>query len=241
MRQVEGSGKLKRYNRLVGIIMVCGIFGVIIGIQLNTMTSGDLTMLYKNEIETQELVELKKTTEDMKIKIADFKNRVEELEKERADESVSLKKLKSTVDEYKFSAGYLPVFGPGIIIVLESNIEANIAEIVEGKRYLINLINELKVFGAEVLSINNYRIVGRTEITLAGNHININGISIAQPYIIQAIGDRDSLKQYVEHGTILFELMELDGIISNIKFSDNIKIFPLTREKPYEYIKAVDE
>ncbi len=102
MRQVEGSGKLKRYNRLVGIIIVCGIFGVIIGVQLNTMVSGDSTILYKNEIETQELVELKKTTEDMKIKIADFKNRVEELEKERADESVSLKKLKSTVDEYKF-------------------------------------------------------------------------------------------------------------------------------------------
>ena len=148
------------------------MLGVVIGIQLNTIVGEDSTLPHKNEIETQELTELEKTIEDMKAKVIDFKNRVEELEIERADESIPLKKLKLTVDEHKLLAGYSPVSGPGIVIVLESNIEANIAEVMEGKRYLINLINELKVFGAEVLSINNYRIVGRTEITLAGNHIN---------------------------------------------------------------------
>lgn len=232
---------MKRFGKLVSVVIVCSIFGIVIGVQLNTMVGGDPTLLYKNEIEAQELTELKKTTEDMKVKITDFRDRVEELEKERADEDISLKKLKTIVDEYKFLAGYSSVSGPGIIIVLESSIEANIAEVMEGKRYLINLINELRVFGAEVISINNYRIVGRTEVTLAGNHINVNGTSIAQPYIIQAIGAHDSFKQYVEHGTILFELMELDGITSNIKFSDNIKIFPLTKEKPLEFLKAVDE
>lgn len=238
---VKGSGKLKKHSKLASIITVCIIFGIVIGIQLNTIVDGDSTLLHKNEIEAQELIELKKVTEDMKEKIIDFKSRVEELESERADESVPLKKLKLTVDEYKLLAGYSSVSGPGIIIVLESNIEANIAEVMEGKRYLINLINELKIFGAEVLSINNYRVVGRTEVTLAGNHINVNGISIAQPYIIQAIGDQDSFKQYVKHGTILFELMELDGITSSIKFSDDIKIFSLTKEKPLEHIKVVDE
>jgi len=224
----------------VSIITVCIIFGVIIGIQLNTIVGGDSAFLHK-EIEIQELTELKKTTEDIKERITSFKNRVEELEKERADESVPLKKLKLTVDEYKSLAGYSAVSGPGIIIVLESNMETNIAEVMEGKRYLINLINELKIFGAEVLSINNYRVVGRTEVTLAGNHINVNGTSIAQPYIIQAIGDQDSFRRYIEHGTILFELMKLDGITSNIKFSDNVKIFPLSKEKPLEFLRVVDE
>lgn len=237
---VRGNGKLRKNNKLVAIIIICIIFGVVMGVQLNTMVVGDFTLSHKNEIEAQELMELKKTTESMKAKIIDFKSRVEELERERADESVPLKKLKLTVDEYKLLAGYTPVSGTGVIIVLESNIGTNIAEVIEGKRYLINLINELKFFGAEVLSINNYRIVGRTEITLAGNHINVNGISIAQPYIIQAIGDQDSFKQYAKHGTILFELMELDGITSNIKFSDDIKIPPLTKEKPLEFLKAAE-
>lgn len=236
-----GSDKLMKYNRLIGIILVCAVLGVVVGVQLNTMVSDDPTSLYKNEIETQELAELKKANEDMRVKIIDFRNRVEELEKNRAEESVPLKKLKSTVDEYKFLAGYSPVCGPGAVIVLESSTEANIAETIESKRYLINLINELRVFGAEIISINDYRIVGRTEITLAGNHINVNGVSIAQPYTIKVIGDRDSLKQYAEHKTILFELMDSDGIISNIKFSNNIEIPSLTKEKPMEFLKVMDE
>lgn len=229
-----------KYNRLI-ILMVCSIFGISMGIQLNTISNEDFSSPYKNEIETQELIELKKTTEDIKVKIDDFKNRVEELEKERADESVTLKKLKSTVDEYKLLAGYSSVTGPGIIIILEGSTEKNIAEIIERRRYLVNLINELRVFGSEVISINNYRIVGRSEITLAGNHININGTPIAQPYTIQAIGNKESFKRYIDKGTILFELMALDDITSNIKYSDDIKIFSLTKEKPLERLKIVEE
>ncbi len=231
---------MKKYNKLVSIIAFT-IFGIVMGVQLNTMVNEDSTSIYKNELEAQELVDLKKTTSDMEVKIADLKKIVGELEEEQASDSVSLRKLKSIVDEYKLIAGYSLVSGPGIIIVLESNMEANIAEIMEGRRYLINLINELKVFGSEVISINDYRIVGRTEITLAGKHINVNGVSIAQPYIIQVIGNQDTLKRYIEHGTILFELMDLDGITSNVKFSDNIEISPLNKEKPIEFLKAVEE
>lgn len=231
---------MRNSSKLISIIFF-SIFGIIIGVQFNTMVSGDFTSPYKNEIEAQEVAELRKSTEDMKIKINDFKTRVEQLEQERAADSIPLQKLKATVDEYKLLAGYSSVSGPGVIIVLESKVDANIAEVIEGRRYLINLINELKVFGGEVVSINNYRVVGRTEVTLAGNHININGIPIAQPYIIQAIGSQSSLKRYVEQGTILFELMASDGITSNIKFSDDVKIFPLTKEKPLERLKVVEE
>lgn len=231
---------MKRHKKLIAIT-ICSIFGIVIGVQLNTMAHQDFASSYKNEIETQELMELKKTTEEMKAKIDNFKKQVDILEKERADESITLKKLKLAVDEQKLIAGYSPVSGPGIIIELGSDIEVNIAEIIEGRRYLINLINELKVFGAEAISINNYRLVGRSEITLAGNHIYINGTPIAQPYTIQAIGEREAFKRYTRHGTILFELMALDGITSNISYADKIKIYPLTKEKPLERLRVVEE
>jgi len=205
------------------------------------MVGGDFTSPYKSEIEAQEVADLTKTTEDMKVRIKDLKKQIDELEQERALESVPLQKLKATVDEYKFLAGYSPASGPGIIIVLESNLEKNIAEVIEGRRYLINLINELKVFGGEIVSINGNRIVGRSEITLAGNHINVHGKPIAPPYIIQAIGSIDAFKRYVEHGTILFELMASNGITSNIKFSEDITIPTLTKEKPLQFLKIVDE
>jgi len=204
------------------------------------MVRGDFTSPYKNEIEAQEVLDLTKNSEDMKLRIIDLKKQIDILEQERATESIPLQKLKTSVDEYKFLAGYSSAFGPGIIIVLDSSLERNIAEVIEGRRYLINLINELKVFGGEVVSINGNRIVGRTEITLAGNHINVHGKPIAPPYIIQAIGNIDSFRRYVEHGTILFELMESNGITSNVKFSEDITIPALVKEKPLQFLKTVE-
>ena len=169
-----------------------------------------------------------------------FRSQIDTMEKERVVESVPLQKLKGNVDEYKVIAGYTNVSGPGINIVLDSNLEENIAEIIEGRKYLINLVNELKVFGAEVISINGNRLVGRSEIALAGNHINVHGKPIAPPYVIQAIGNVDRFKRYVDHGTIIFELMESNGIKSNIKFSNNIKIPASMKEKPMQFLKVVE-
>jgi len=205
------------------------------------MVGGDFTSQYKNEIEAQEVMDLTKTNEDMKTRIEDLKKQINTLEQERAVESVPLQKLKTNVDGYKFLSGYSQASGPGIIIVLDSSVGHNIAETIEGRRYLINLVNELKVFGGEVISINGIRIVGRSEITLAGNHINVHGKPIAPPYVIQAIGDIDSFKRYAEHGTILFELMASDGITSNIKFSEDITVPALVKEKPVQFLKTTQE
>lgn len=231
---------MKKASKLIVIIFYI-LFGVIIGIQINSTVGGDFTSPYKNEIEAQEVADLTKTTEDMKVRITDLKEQIDILEKERVVESVPLQKLKTSVDEQKFLAGYASASGPGIIIVLDSNIEENIAEVMEGRRYLINLVNELKVFGGEVVSINGNRIVGRSEITLAGNHINVHGKPIAPPYVVQAIGNVDSFKRYVEHGTILFELMASNGVTSNIKFSDEVTIPALAKEKPLQFLNIVEE
>lgn len=231
---------MKKTSKLIALIFFT-IFGITIGVQFNSMIGGDFTSPHKNEIEAQEVSDLRKTTEDMKTRIIDLKKQVDTLEQARAVESIPLQKLKTTVDEYKFLAGYSPASGPGIIIELDSDLQENIAEVIEGRRYLISLVNELKVFGAEVVSINDYRVVGRSEITLAGNHINVHGKPIAPPYIIQAIGSQDSLKRYVESGTLVFELMASNGITSNIKFSDDIKIPALVKEKPLQFLNIAED
>ncbi|ABW19657.1 protein of unknown function DUF881 [Alkaliphilus oremlandii OhILAs] len=222
--------------------MIFIVFGIAIGMQFHFEIVKEFTSPYTNEIETQELTDLKKTTENMKVRIEDLKKQIDTMEKERVVESVPLQKLKGNVDEYKMIAGYTNVSGPGINIVLDSNLEENknIAEIIEGRKYLVNLVNELKVFGAEVISINGNRLVSRSEIALAGNHINVHGKPIAPPYVIQAIGNVDRFKRYVDHGTIIFELMESNGIKSSIKFSNNIKIPASTKEKPMQFLKAVE-
>lgn len=225
---------MKKIKKLIAIIFFA-VFGILVGIQLNAAISGDYASPYKSEIEVQEVVELKQSTKDMKEEIATLKEKINELEEEKLADNIPLQNLKENVDKYKFIAGYSDVSGPGIIVTIDSMSGENIAGTIEGRRHLINLVNELKVFGAEVISINNNRLVARSEITLAGNHINVNGEPIPPPYVVKAIGDIDTFERYVEHGTILFELMASDGIDSSIDFVEDIKIPALEKEKPLEF------
>lgn len=53
------------------------------------------------------------------------------------------------------------------------------------------LVNELKVAGAEAVSINDERIIGTSEITEINNRIIVvNTKRIAGPYTVKAIGDK---------------------------------------------------
>lgn len=59
---------------------------------------------------------------------------------------------------------------------------------------LLALVNKLKDAGAEAISINGQRIIAKTEISLAGDNVNINTVPTAPPYTIKAIGNPDTLE-----------------------------------------------
>jgi len=219
---------------------------IIIGVALVLQLEQDLDISDEpgsplNRIQDQEIIDLRKVNEDTRARIAQLRQQVDEYEQEGSSESILLADLKSQVGNYRLIAGNMSVKGPGIVITLEGITDENIAYEVEQKRYLINLVNELKVFGAEVISINNHRIVNRSDIVLAGSHINVNATPIAPPYIIKVIGDTQNLKRYIDYRTVLFELMKKDNINSNIQFLDEIEIIPITREKAIQFLRVKEE
>jgi uncharacterized protein YlxW (UPF0749 family) len=58
---------------------------------------------------------------------------------------------------------------------------------------LRQVLDELGQSGSEAISINNQRIVGRTYLRCVGPTILVNSIPLVPPYVIQAIGDPDTL------------------------------------------------
>ena len=84
---------------------------------------------------------------------------------------------------------------------------------------IINLVNELKVNGGKFISINGQRINQYSAIILAGSHINVNSIPIAQPYEIKVIGDIDKLSSYVNKGNNY-----IDNIILNYPMKVEYKV-----------------
>lgn len=233
---------MKKTNLSIILFLLFITFGILIGIHLESLSGIDnpLEFSHDNGQNVQEVIDLKKTNDDMKIRIKELKKEVEAYEDKGAVENIVLKDLKIKVKDYKVIAGHHEVIGPGIEITLESIFEENIAGVMEQKRYLINLANELRMSGAEAISLNGHRVTSRSEITLAGEHINVNTTPIAPPYMIRAIGDLVAFKRYASYKTLLFDLMEADGIKTSIQYYEEIKIPAISKEKPIQFFQIVE-
>lgn len=70
----------------------------------------------------------------------------------------------------------------------------NTAENTIGFTHFVELINELRLAGAEAISINDQRIVAMTDVVNPLNFILINGERVTSPFTIKAIGDTTHLK-----------------------------------------------
>ena len=116
---------------------------------------------------------------------------------------------------------YTDIKGKGITIIIDALNEdiGNIANTVDYNKILINLVNELKINGGKFISINGQRINQYSAIILAGSHINVNSIPIAQPYEIKVIGDIDKLSSYVNEGNNY-----IDNIILNYPMKVEYKV-----------------
>jgi uncharacterized protein YlxW (UPF0749 family) len=90
-------------------------------------------------------------------------------------------------------AGTLAVRGPGVRVVADNAPGAASArnEVLDSD--LQKLVNGLWEAGAEAIAVNGQRLTNLSTIRLAGGAITVNARSLRRPYVVTAIGNRDTL------------------------------------------------
>ncbi|SFH58136.1 Uncharacterized conserved protein YlxW, UPF0749 family [Tindallia magadiensis] len=232
---------MKKKQPYMLMLLFFVISGILLGANMDSnkhLEDQDPLMTTDNTGNIQEIEDLKKVNEDMRQRIKGLREEIQTLEMERADGNLAIQKLMGEIAEYQMLSGHQEVEGAGIQIRIEGMFEENIAELMERRRYMVTLVNELRANGAEVISINGNRITARSEMTLAGNHIQVNGNPIAPPYEVKAIGNQQEFQRYFDHRTFLFQLMKGDGIVVSVDFSDHLVIERPSREKVVQFMEA---
>ena len=110
----------------------------------------------------------------------------------------------ATPDEDAFTAkSNRPVSGPGVQITLSDAptgqipVGATANDLVIHQQDIEDTMNALWAGGAEAMTVQGVRITNRTVIRCIGNVILVDGTSYSPPYVIQAIGDPDTLRATV--------------------------------------------
>lgn len=198
------------------IILASIVLGVLIGSMIKDLESMEGLYTSKDDIAKKEIKMTNKSIKKLQNEKKDLDKEINIL-REKYTDIDEIKKM----DDMKEVLSYTDIKGKGITIIIDALNEdiGNIANTVDYNKILINLVNELKINGGKFISINGQRINQYSAIILAGSHINVNSIPIAQPYEIKVIGDIDELSSYVNEGNNY-----IDNIILNYPMKVEYKV-----------------
>lgn len=218
------------------IISISAVLGITMGIMSKSAHKNNNSLVYTDTVLNNEL----DSKEQEISKLSKQKEKLEKQLKNLQEKHID-KKDQHRINDIKSTLSYGDTTGEGIIINIDSSAEEeiNLANLIESKNILVDLVNELRINGGEVISINNQTLNQYSDIVLAGNHININATPIAPPYEIKVIGNKDMLSKNIsKDNSFIKNLNKEYRLYINISESSSINLPKIPIEKEFKYIKS---
>lgn len=113
--------------------------------------------------------------------------------------ALRIKTLYEQLDQIHIVAGMREVTGSGVVFTLNDRNKNDITAADDATSSIVHsyqvyrIINELKQAGAQAISVNGERLLPVSEVFCSGGTLKINGIAYMPPFVVQAIGNPDTL------------------------------------------------
>ncbi len=225
----------------IAIGIVCVILISVIFTQFKTIDEADIvgiTTARDDEL-TAMLSTWKQKQEELQEQLDNTNQRIAEYNEKITSNQASEELLQEELEQTNLLTGQTDVVGEGVIVTLsDGEKSATITELLE-------LINELRLAGAEAISINDQRIINMTEIVDTGGVILVNQERIVSPYVVKAIGDTKYLASALNSkNTGFIDSRRNSGLNIELEENANIKIYKYSGRREqlkFKYAKEVEE
>lgn len=246
----------RKRQRLVSTVLFTVVFtflGVFASLQFGTAQSKaadeskkkqETIIRYENQINSLE-EQIAVLSGDISGLKNDYDAKMEQLAESDNDFFRVIEFYNSSIAKYGFYAGTTSVTGKGIEISIDdgnptSGTVSNYLLVHDST--LLNIIDNLRIAGAQAISVNGERIVMDTAVLCMGTGISINGNMKYAPFTIKAIGNSDELYSRFINGSIYRNIVMSDLLVDVTK-SDSVKISGYTKftGDSVKYLKDSDE
>ncbi|MGL5811008.1 MAG: DUF881 domain-containing protein [Nocardioides sp.] len=188
-----GRDRLLRALRRPGKSQITvGLLLALVGLAAVTQVrSNDLNNDYGGYRE-QGLIEvlesLARVSERSEREIAELERTRDELRSTSTSRKAALKRAQQNADDLRILAGLVPATGPGIRVTINDGGTPLTVDV------LLDTIQELRTAGAEAIEFNDeVRVVARTAFEVGASGLLVDDTVVPTPYVIDAIGDPETL------------------------------------------------
>lgn len=220
---------------------ICFILTYVMIMQFKTVEETNITQIENmRESELSEsLANWKEKYETANTKLEDVNEKLSSYREKRESNQEASELLNKELQQARAIAGITDVKGDGVVITYRDDDESYLGKIDSSK--LIELVNELRVAGAEAISINDQRIINMTDIidieVDGTSFVLVNKKRVTSPYVIKAIGNQKDLENTLTTKKIGFAERNTNATVEK---QNGIKILKYTSEIKIKYASVVE-
>ncbi|SHJ66993.1 Uncharacterized conserved protein YlxW, UPF0749 family [Hathewaya proteolytica DSM 3090] len=222
---------MKKNEATIFVFIASIVVGILISMNIKFSSSNDSIFLSVDEFneEYNRRNALSKNIRDLK---KEYDEAIEKLSKYESN-SYNLENIESQInDEVRLNEVYLgheALVGKGLHITLNDAKSFGIEDDYFGSNNihdtdLLYLINDLRIAGAEAISINGNRVMPNSYTTCGGVYIEIDGAKMVAPFYIDVIGNPSSLKDYILSDESHMKILDIREMQISISESEEVEI-----------------
>lgn len=224
---------------IIGI--TCAILMTVMFAQFKTIEETDITGIEtarEEELRTM-ISSWKSKYEETTEKLNETNKKIEEYNQKVLSSQETSELLEQELLQTNKLVGKTEVNGEGVIITLSDNEETTIFS-----TDILKLINELRLAGAEAISVNDVRVIAMTDIVEVNDTILVNEERIVSPYVVKAIGNQTYLSSALSlKNSGFIDMYTSSGKTVKMTLEKNIKILPYSSQNnlmQFRYAKEAE-
>lgn len=226
-------------RKYVALLVVCIITGFIIGFSYNlskdkrTLSSASPQFEQENQY-MEDLIAKKERNKELAEELAQLEEKIRTYEKQFSSNEEQYEQNRKDAELLRLLLGLSTGIGPGIKITLQDGDykpnSTNPNEYIVHESHIFKVLNELKIAGAEAISINGQRLKPNSYINCNGPVITVDGQQYPAPFVIEAVGNHDVLISSLELTGGVFDQLLNEQIVVTVEKSELIKMQTISEE-----------
>jgi uncharacterized protein YlxW (UPF0749 family) len=218
---------------VVGVLLALLGFAAVVQVRA-TVTDDEFTGARQSDLISL-ITTLTLATDRANADIAELQQTRDALRDESEATRTALELARERVDTLSVLAGTVPAVGPGVRLTVAGGDVAAI-----GTDQLLEGIQELRDAGAEAIEVNQrVRVVAQTGIEDSADGLVVDGVALRPPYVLDVIGDSDTLATAVEFQGGFADAVEQVGGTLTVTPRDEVSVESVHEPPDLQYAEPV--